>query len=375
MHYTMKRGGAYDRFRIMLDAFLERGCEVHCLSLTPIPVNHPSYHNHVITFPFGTGNRFVARLVTLLLFPLYGLIMGWREKIDLCVAFGPLYAFLQSVPRLILGKPMVTLIRVDLSLSSKGWAWRNPRTLIDQAMEYVALLFSDRIITTNTTIREEILRISQKWKKIEVEVLYNNIPPVRKSGANDVSRVRAEFGIPEQGRMMVTGGVMTPRKNFETLIRSLSGLGRQDVFLVISGDSSSGGGDHYCRFLKDLIRKLDLGNKVILTGWVEKEELWRIFSAADLFVLPSLKEGMPNVLLEALGCNIPCFGSNIPGIRDILSHDFLMFDPHDDEVLAKKLAHFFSDEDYRKKIAHLCFGQTEKFRFDWKERVFAAVTR
>ena len=41
--YTMRRGGAYDRFLMMLEAFLERECAVHCLSLTPIQIEHPCY--------------------------------------------------------------------------------------------------------------------------------------------------------------------------------------------------------------------------------------------------------------------------------------------------------------------------------------------
>ena len=55
----------------------------------------------------------------LLFFPLYVLLTGWREKVGLFVAFGPLYAFLQAFPKWILKKPMVTLIRLDLTLGFK----------------------------------------------------------------------------------------------------------------------------------------------------------------------------------------------------------------------------------------------------------------
>ena len=71
--------------------------------------------------------------------------------------------------------------------------------------------------------------------------------------------------------------------------------------------------------------------------------MWRTFRAADLFVLSSLSEGMPNVLLEALGLDLPCFGSRIPGIQDILLHEELMFDPQDEKAIADKVRHFFSN--------------------------------
>src|SRR4030043_271228 len=85
--YTLRRGGAYDRFIMMLEAFLERRYEVHCLSLTPIQIKNPFYHNEVADFPFKLGNGWVAKLIVLFLFPLYSLWIGWREKINLFVAF------------------------------------------------------------------------------------------------------------------------------------------------------------------------------------------------------------------------------------------------------------------------------------------------
>lgn len=80
-HYTLRKGGAYDRFRMMLEALVERECEIHCLSITPIQVRHPHYHNHILFLPFKIKDGLVAKLMVLLLFPLYSLLIGWREKL------------------------------------------------------------------------------------------------------------------------------------------------------------------------------------------------------------------------------------------------------------------------------------------------------
>jgi len=127
--------------------------------------------------------------------------------------------------------------------------------------------------------------------------------------------------------------------------------------------------------LRKLAKTLDLEKKVIFTGWVEKGKLWRLLRAADLFILPSLQEGMPNVLLEALGCDVPCLGSNIPGIRDILCHDELMFDLDDEEALTQKIGHFFSDPVFFNLVSRLCLRRKNEFIFDWKEKVFHLVTQ
>jgi glycosyltransferase involved in cell wall biosynthesis len=120
---------------------------------------------------------------------------------------------------------------------------------------------------------------------------------------------------------------------------------------------------------------LGLNKKVIFTGWLEREKLWEIFRAADLFVLPSKSEGMPNAMLKALGFDLPCFGSRVPGIIDILQYDELMFDPMDEPAVIEKVRQFFSDVQYFHKIRNLCQNRKRDFIFDWKERVFQTVTK
>jgi glycosyltransferase involved in cell wall biosynthesis len=118
---------------------------------------------------------------------------------------------------------------------------------------------------------------------------------------------------------------------------------------------------------------LGLDHRVIFTGWLEKEELWKSLLVADLFVLPSKSEGMPNTLLEALGLGVPCMGSRIPGIRDVLRHEELLFDPLEEETLARKLGRFFSGNEYSHSVHELCRERKRGFVFDWKEEVFHMV--
>ena len=375
MHYTIKRGGAYDRFRMMLEAMLERQCEIHCLSLTPISIEHPLYYNHVVAFPFRKKDGLMAKLATLLLFPAYGLLMGWRKKVDLFIAFGPLYAFLEAVPKWILRKPMVTFIRLDLSLTSQVRHRLRMFLFPNKMMEYVGLLFSDRIIAVNTTIREEVRKVMERRKGADVCVLFNDIPVIEKPALGDPLVTRAQFGIPDGAKLIVTAGVLTPRKNFEIILLSLSRLAQKDLFLVIVGDASDREGLRYRASLFEWVNEHGLDRQVIFPGWVGQEELWKLLGTADLFVLPSVKEGMPNIILEALGLDLPCFGSRIPGIRDILLHEELLFDPKDEKALAANIDRYFSDDQHSHYLMELCRERKEKFTFDWKENVFQLVTQ
>ena len=329
--YTIRRGGAYDRFIMMLEAFLDRNCETHCLSLTPIPITNSYFHNHVMYLPLKSVHGLIAKLAVVFVFPLWSFWVAWREKIDLIIAFGSLYAFLQGFSKWILKKPMVTLIRGS---SYFGLTIQNsPRYLLylNRMVEYLGLLLSDRIITNNIATRDEMLKRLGKRKNIDVQILYNNIPPMNIREPEDISNTRDKYGIPGDAKVLVTAGILNRGKNIEILIESLSKIEMRNIYLLIVGDGSTEADLSYKDSLQGLAKKLGVDKKVIFTGWLEKEDLWKIYLASDLFVLPSLSEGMPNALLEALGAGLPCIGSNIPGIKDILQYDELMFDPQDEE--------------------------------------------
>jgi glycosyltransferase involved in cell wall biosynthesis len=149
----------------------------------------------------------------------------------------------------------------------------------------------------------------------------------------------------------------------------------KDIYALIAGDGSREADLKYKDFLQELARKLEVDKRVIFTGWVGKEELWKIYLASDLFVLPSLNEGMPNAMLEALGFGLPCLGSRISGVKDILHYEELMFDPEDENDILGKISHFFSNDQYSNHIIELCRERKKAFVFDWKERVFQMATK
>jgi glycosyltransferase involved in cell wall biosynthesis len=371
--YTMKRGGSYDRFIMMIKAFLERGCAVHCLSLTPIQVQNPRFYNHILFYPFRNKGSSMAKLTVLFFFPLWSLWIGWRNRIDLVVAFGSLYAFLQSVSKWILKRPMVTFIRGSFYF---GMTVQNsPRYLLhlNKIVEYLGLLFSDRIITNNIAARDEMLKSLGKRKKIDVQVLYNNIPPMNIREPEDISKTREKYGIPANAKVLVTAGVLNRGKNIELLLHCLLQIGIENLYLIVVGDGSSEADFHYRDSLQGLAKTLGVDRQVIFTGWLEKEELWKIYLASDLFVLPSLSEGMPNALLEASGVGLACMGSNIPGTKDILHYEDLMFDPLVEESLLQKIQGFFSDRQFVDKVKRLCQERKDVFVFDWKERAFEMI--
>ncbi len=373
--YTIRRGGAYDRFIMMLEAFLERNYETHCLSLTPIPINHSYFHNHVMYLPLKTVDGLIAKLAVAFLFPLWSFWIAWRKKIDLIISFGSLYAFLQGFSKWILKRPMVTFIRGSSYFGITSQNSARYFLHLMKIVEYLGVLLSDRIITNNIAARDEMSKRLRKRKKIDVQILYNNIPSVYMHKPENISQTREKYGIPENAKVLVTAGILNRGKNIETLIEGLPKIEVNNVYILIVGDSSTEPDFCYRNSLLRLVKKFGVENRVIFTGWLEKEDLWGIYLASDLFILPSLNEGMPNAMLEALGCGLPCIGSNIPGIKDILHHKELMFEPTDEEGMISKIRHLFSDQHYFEETKKICQDRKKTFQFDWKERVFQIVTK
>ncbi len=372
--FTMKRGGSYDRFIMMLEALLERGCEVHCLSLTPIQVQNPCFYNHVLFYPFRNKENSMAKLTVLFFFPVWSLWIGWRNRIDLMVAFGSLYAFILGFSKCLLQRPMATLIRGNYSFGLRMQNSPTALLFLNKMFEYYGLVFSDKIITNNSAARDEILKSLRERKNIDVQVLYNNIPLLNIREPEEFYQTRDKYGIPKNAKVLVTAGVLNQGKNIETLIKCVAKIEAKNVHVLIAGGSSTEADLRYKDSLQELARKLGVNKRVMFTGWLKKEELWKIYLASDLFVMPSLSEGMPNALLEALGVSLACMGSNIPGIKDILHYEDLMFDPLEEESLLQKIQGFFFDRQFFDKVKRLCRERKDVFVFDWEERVFEIIT-
>ena len=105
---------------------------------------------------------------------------------------------------------------------------------------------------------------------------------------------------------IVTAGRLNPQKGFHLLIDAIASV-RQEFQEVEFRLAILGDGPHRKNLEKQIVT-LNLGDTVHLTGFQENAIAW--YRSADVFVLPSLVEGMPNVLLEAMACGTPVISSD-----------------------------------------------------------------
>ncbi len=131
---------------------------------------------------------------------------------------------------------------------------------------------------------------------------------------DEASRDALRLAVPDSGSgpLIVTAGRLVPQKDHATLVRAFACL--QVLLpsrLVILGD-----GPERAR-LESLARNLGVHDRILFPGYLDNP--FPLFSRADLFVLSSRYEGMPNVLLEALACGLPVVSTDCPhGPAEIL---------------------------------------------------------
>ena len=103
--------------------------------------------------------------------------------------------------------------------------------------------------------------------------------------------------------------------------------------------------------LRDLARQLNLDNEVIFLGF--KKDISHVLSTLDVFVMPSLQEGLGVSLLEASACKIPIVATETGGIPEVVRNDItgLLVAPRDSKALAEKIIYMLAHGPEAKKMA------------------------
>jgi len=171
--------------------------------------------------------------------------------------------------------------------------------------------YTDALVTIN---REDYLLASRKFNAKRVYYLPGiGIDMRRFSSAEiDRTRVRATLGIPDQTIILLSVGELSIRKNHAAIIQAMSKMTTKNIIYLIAGQ-----GDRLHE-LESLSEKLKLSDRVRFLGY--RSDLNEIYRAADIFCFPSLQEGLPVALMEAMACGLPVVCSNIRGNTDLIEN-------------------------------------------------------
>lgn len=176
-----------------------------------------------------------------------------------------------------------------------------PRRLIVRAAQQAAA-----VVTVSESLRAELIRMGVPADR--VRTLRNGVDLVRFSPPADRAAVRASLGL--NALTLLSVGRLVPGKGHALVVQALQQI--PDAELVIVGDGPERSA------IEEAVKAGGLSGRVRFTGALPHAKLVEYYRAADVMVLASASEGMPNVVLEALACGTPVVATAVGGIPEIL---------------------------------------------------------
>lgn len=141
------------------------------------------------------------------------------------------------------------------------------------------------------------------------------------------NQIRKKLGIKNTDIVLITVGEMIRRKNHQIILESMSVIHRNDIHLIICGEGE------LKDYLLSMSKKFGIANNIHFLGF--RRDIPNVLCAADLFIFPSLWEGLGLAGLEAMYMGIPVIGSKRQGIKDYVvdNKTGLLFNPQNKQEL------------------------------------------
>ena len=195
----------------------------------------------------------------------------------------------------------------------------------------------------------------------------------------DPAEARRRLGIPPEGPVISYVGKLVPRKGVDTLIEAMGILAARAAGaprLVMAGI----GGMR--EPLEQRAAQLGVADRITWLGKVPHDDVGWVMSAGDVFVLPSLSEGLPTVVCEAMACGLPVVATAVDGTPEIVDDPAtgLLVQPHDAGGLAAALARVLDDPGMARDMGAEALRRSEA-EYTWAanarrmEQVYAQVTQ
>lgn len=311
--------------------------------LVLLPVKSPTQNS-------GAFLQAIFSLAYFLFALLFSVFVFAKRRVDIIHAHSPALSGLVGVlVSKALRKPFIYTVH---GLAGPSFKWsESGGSILQLGLEIFVLNNADAIITVASDYAEFVQKINPA---LRIAVIGNGVntkefaPLMNDDG---ISAKRLELGIPFNQQLILWAGNFSFNEKTRGVIDTLNALkevneAQSNWALVLVGEGESE---------NDVINhaaSLEFADRVHFLGY--RSDVKEIMQASDLFVLVSHHEGSPNALLESMAVGLPCIGSNVGGVPEIVRDAGYLIKPGDTKSLAKRLIQLLKHGDLRKQVSQLC---------------------
>ena len=226
--------------------------------------------------------------------------------------------------------------------------------LIFYTMEWLCSFHTDVIITIN---EEDYKRSKKRFHAVRTEYIpgigidYLSIRDIRP----DKKEYLAEFGVGDEP-VLISVGELSDRKNHIVMLKALKDIDKPFVYIIA-------GRGYNDEMLKAKIEEYGLSDKVVMAGF--RTDVKELLACSDIFCFPSIQEGLPVALMEAMASGLPAVASDIRGNTDLIDQKGgVLCDAFDVDGFRKGVEMLLSDEKLRHEFGEHNLERIEEFSID-----------
>ena len=205
---------------------------------------------------------------------------------------------------------------------------------------------TDRTIALTEGERNDYLKLAVS-KAHKIDIIHSGVDIARfRSGRTDRAALKKQLGIGPRSLVVGTAGWLLPIKGPMHLLHAMITLWQKKIDSVLI---YAGKGELEGRLKAEALRR-GVADRVFFLGW--RSDIEDIIQLIDIFVLPSLNEGMGRVLVEAMAAAKPVVASNVGGIPDLVRHgqNGFLVSPGDRDGLAGCIEKLLADSQLRRQM-------------------------
>lgn len=204
------------------------------------------------------------------------------------------------------------------------------------------------VVTAPTETAADILRRQNIQVPVKAITCGVNLHFFKPDPDVDKTQMRQKYGLDPKATIFMYVGRLDQEKRIDSLVKAFHQLDQEDIQLAITGKGN------FSNDLQQMVKKLDLENKVIFTGFVPEDDLPGLLNSVNVFAMPSDAELQSIATLEAMGTGLPVLAADAQALPELVKHGVngYLFEPGNVADAAKYIQKFIENRDQWKSMSN-----------------------